>query len=130
MLPAVSEFVPLPLAAVPIGLKTGATVRPFLSATRTPDRIAETAKDFEATFLSLLLKEMRQTLDTEGGGGLFAGDTGDVQGGLFDLYLGKHLADAGGVGFAPAIERQLRYTTNARPVAPPARASLAGPTSG
>ncbi len=124
MFPLADRFVPLPSAAGPIRLKTGATVPP------TDDRIAATAKDFEATFLSLLLKEMRQTLDTEGGGGLFAGDTGDVQGGLFDLYLGKHLADAGGVGFAPAIERQLRYTTNARPVAPPARASLAGPTSG
>ena len=124
MLPLADRFVPLPPAAAPIRLKTGATVPP------TDDRIAATAKDFEATVLSLLLKEMRQTLDTEGGGGLFAGDTGDVQGGLFDLYLGQHLADAGGVGFAPAIERQLRYTTNARPVAPPARASLAGPTSG
>ena len=124
MFPLADRFVPLPPAVAPIRLKTGATVPP------TDDRIAATAKDFEATFLSLLLKEMRQTLDTEGGGGLFAGDTGDVQGGLFDLYLGKHLADAGGVGFAPAIERQLRYTTNALPVAPPARASLAGSTSG
>ena len=124
MLPLADRFVPLPPAAAPMRLKTGATVPP------TDDRSAATAKDFEATFLSLLLKEMRQTLDTEGGGGLFAGDTGDVQGGLFDLYLGKHLADAGGVGFAPAIERQLRYTKNALPVAPTARASLAGPTSG
>jgi len=124
MFPLADRFVPLPPAVAPIRLKTGATVPP------TDDRIAATAKDFEATFLSLLLKEMRQTLDTEGGGGLFAGDTGDVQGGLFDLYLGKHLADAGRVGFAPAIERQLRYTTNALPVAPPARASLAGSTSG
>ncbi len=124
MFPLADRFVPLPPAAAPMRLKTGATVPP------TDDRSAATAKDFEATFLSLLLKEMRQTLDAEGGGGLFAGDTGDVQGGLFDLYLGQHLADAGGVGFAPAIERQLRYTTNARPVSPPARASLAGPTSG
>ena len=124
MFPLADRFVPLPSAAAPMRLKTGATVPP------TDDRTAATAKDFEATFLSLLLKEMRQTLDTEGGGGLFAGDTGDVQGGLFDLYLGQHLAAAGGVGFAPAIERQLRYTKNALPVASPARASLAGPTSG
>jgi peptidoglycan hydrolase FlgJ len=51
---------------------------------------------------------MRQTLDPDSG--LFPGDTGDVQGGLFDLYLGKHLADIGGVGMAAALERNLRNT--------------------
>ena len=50
-------------------------------------RFNETANEFEATFLSMLLKEMRQTLDPDGG--LFPGDSGDVQGGLFDrLHLG------------------------------------------
>jgi len=62
----------------------------------------------EATFLSMLLKEMRETLDPEGG--LFPGDSGDVQGGLFDLYMSKHLADAGGVGMADAIVRQMQAT--------------------
>jgi flagellar protein FlgJ len=69
-------------------------------------RLANMAKEFEATFLSLLLKEMRQTLDADGG--FFPGDTGDVQGGLFDLYLGRHLADAGGVGLAAALVRQMQ----------------------
>jgi peptidoglycan hydrolase FlgJ len=69
-------------------------------------RETDAAKELEATFLSLLLKEMRQTLEPEGG--LFPGDTGDVQGGLFDLYLGKHLADIGGVGMAASLERNLR----------------------
>jgi flagellar protein FlgJ len=76
------------------------------------------ARDFEATFLGMVLKEMRQTLDPDGG--LFAGDTGDVQGGLFDLYLGQHLAAAGGVGLATAITRQLGPdSTHARPAGPP-----------
>ncbi len=78
---------------------------------RKGDSIGETVSDFEAMFLSLLLKEMRQTLDD--GGGLFPGDTGDIQGGLFDQYLGKHLADAGGVGLAAALERQMNSGTNA-----------------
>lgn len=124
MIPLADRFVPLPPAAGPMRLKTGARV-----SASAPDQIAATAKDFEATFLSLLLKEMRQTLDPDGGG-LFAGDTGDVQGGLFDLYLSQHLADAGGIGLAPAIERQLRYTTNARALPPPAGANPPGPTSG
>lgn len=66
-------------------------------------------------FLSLLLKEMRQSLEPDG---LFAGDAGDVQGGLFDLYLSKHLADAGGVGLAAAVERQLSPPTDVPPVRP------------
>ena len=78
----------------------------------------------------MLLKEMRQTLEQDGG--LFPGDTGDVQGGLFDLYLGKHLADSGGFGLAAVLERQLRHTyapaTGLGP--PPARAAVAGPTVG
>lgn len=103
-------------APIPTSPESGATFH------RPDPRLAETAKELEATFLSLLLKEMRQTLD-EDGGGLFPGDTGDVQGGLFDLYLGKHLADAGGVGMAAALGRDLRNTTYAP-------APSRGPTGG
>lgn len=79
----------------------GATVRQAADAAK----VAEVAKEFEANFLGLLLKQMRETLEPDGG--LFPGDTGDVQGGLFDLYMGRHLADAGGVGMAAALARQM-----------------------
>ena len=62
------------------------------------------AKDFEALFLSQIIKGMRQSLEP---GSMFAGDSGDVQGGLFDQYMGKHLAEAGGVGLAATIKRQM-----------------------
>ena len=78
-------------------------------------RLKEMAKEMEATFLSMLLKEMRQTLDPEEGG-LFPGDTADVQGGLFDQYMSQHLADGGGVGLAAALIRQMQATA---PKAPP-----------
>lgn len=79
----------------------GATVR------KTPEaRVKEMAREFEATFLSMLLKEMRQTLEPDGG--LFPGDSGDVQGGLFDSFLSRHLAASGGVGLAAVLERQIR----------------------
>jgi flagellar protein FlgJ len=64
------------------------------------------AREFEATFLSMILKEMRESLDPEVG--LFPGDSGDVQGGLFDLFLGKHMAESGGVGLAAALVRQMQ----------------------
>jgi flagellar protein FlgJ len=82
------------------------------------------AKEFEATFLSMLLKEMRQTLDPDGG--LFPGDGGDVQGGMFDMFMGSHLADAGGVGLADALVRQLRSSA----YAPPPDRPAAGPAAG
>ena len=67
------------------------------------------ATGFESMFASLILKEMRQTLDP---GTLFAGDAGDVYGGLFDMYMGQHMAASGGLGIAAAVRRQLDKTTN------------------
>jgi peptidoglycan hydrolase FlgJ len=89
--------------SAPLAAKAGATVQGKPDA-----RLKNMAGEMEATFLSMLLKEMRATLDSENeGGGLFPGDTGDVQGGLFDLYLGRHMAEAGGVGMATALVRQM-----------------------
>lgn len=116
--PAFSPRTPLPSNSSP------STLDPNPDARRT----ADTAREMEATFLTMLLKEMRQTLDTDGDGGLFPGDTGDVQGGLFDLYLGKHLADSGGFGLAAAIDRQLRTPHAADHRPPPAGGTVAGST--
>lgn len=66
--------------------------------------VEEAAKQFEGLLLTQLLKEMRQTLQP---GGMFAGDAGDVQGGLFDLFLSQHLTQAGGFGLAEMLKRQL-----------------------
>jgi flagellar protein FlgJ len=99
----VERIAQLALPPLPPEANPGATVQ------RTPDaRVRDMARELESTFLSMLLKEMRQTLEGEG---LFPGDTGDVQGGLFDLFLGKHLADSGGVGLAAAVQRQMQPVT-------------------
>ncbi len=105
--------------AEPLALpdRPGATVKPVSAA-----RAAEAAKETEATFLALLLKQMRESLDTEDGGGLFPGDTGDVQGGLFDQFLSLHLAEAGGVGMAAALARQLHGPAPETHTDAPARA--------
>lgn len=79
----------------------GAPARPADAAT-----IDRVATSFESMFASLLVKQMRQTLDE---GGLFGQDTSDIQGGLFDLYLGQHMAQAGGLGIAAMIKRQLQH---------------------
>lgn len=88
--------------SLPLAGKASATVKSAGDA-----KLKEMATEMEATFLALLLKEMRETLDPEDGG-LFPGDTGDVQGGLFDLFLSRHMADSGGVGMAASLIRQMQ----------------------
>jgi peptidoglycan hydrolase FlgJ len=94
----------------PLTGKSGATVHDAAAATK----LKNTAKEFEATLLSMMLKEMRQTLDEDGG--LFPGDSGDVQGGLFDMFMGRHLADSGGIGLATYLIQHMRATPSAKPI--------------
>lgn len=64
--------------------------------------------DFESTFLSMLLKEMRQTLEP---GSLFSHDTSDVLGGLFDMFMSQHLAQGKILGIADMVTKQLAPKT-------------------
>jgi flagellar protein FlgJ len=66
--------------------------------------VKSVAAEFEAVFASLLLKHMR---DTIGGDGLFSGENSDVYGGLFDMYMGRHLAQSGGLGIGKMVEQYL-----------------------
>jgi flagellar protein FlgJ len=130
-MPAPEGISPITALSPPLRLQSGATVKETGHA-----KLREMATELEATFLGMLLKEMRETLDPDSGG-LFPGDTGDVYGGLFDLYLGRHLAQSGGVGMAAALMRQLQppppasttTTTNSihalapRSIVPPASAT-------
>jgi Rod binding domain-containing protein len=69
------------------------------------EKVKEVAKDFESLLLGELLKQSRAGLDKEGG--LFAGDKTDSYGALFDFFLGKQLASAGGLGLADYLGQQL-----------------------
>ena len=65
---------------------------------------ARVAEDFEGVFASLLLKEMRKTLEP---GTLFGEDSGDVYGGLFDMYLGQQMTQSGGFGLAKMVRESM-----------------------
>jgi flagellar protein FlgJ len=90
--------------------------RADLSAASPPARDAqaaqETATQFESVFLSLLLKEMRQT---QQGDGLFAGESSDTYGGMFDLYVGDHLAKSGGLGIARLVTESIERMKTVTP---------------
>jgi Rod binding domain-containing protein len=81
------------------------------------------ATAFESVFLSLLMKQMRQTLSE---GSMFDQDKGDVLGGLFDHYLGQHLAPAGALGIAAMVKKNWEMRGDHAHQQPPATPARAG----
>lgn len=68
------------------------------------DEIEQVAGEFETLFTTLLLKEMRKTLEPDT---LFGKDPGDVYGGLFDMFLGQSIAQSGGLGVGAMVQSYL-----------------------
>ena len=60
------------------------------------------AKEFESVFVSMLVKEMRNTLED----GFFSSESSDVLGGMFDQYLGQHLAESSPIGIHELLMSQ------------------------
>ena len=87
---------PLPLAEVAGGVQ--AQPKPPI-----PDS-EKAAKDFEGVFMSMMLKEMRQTLEK---GSMFGEDSSDIFGGMFDQFIGQHMAESGGMGMARMVKDSL-----------------------
>lgn len=73
---------------------------------------AELSRDFDSILTSMLVKELRSTLDD----GLFAVDKTDSLGAIFDIYMGQALAQSGGLGLGDAIVSQLLDEQLPRPI--------------
>ncbi|MFN9721176.1 MAG: hypothetical protein ACK58L_20960 [Planctomycetota bacterium] len=58
-------------------------------------KAAEAIEKMEGMFLSMMLKELRKS---EMGDGFFPGDKSDTYGGIFDMYVGDHLAKTTDIG--------------------------------
>ena len=67
----------------------------------TPEEIRTAGKEFESVFMSMLLKNMRSTVSEDG---MFAGDSSDTFGGMFDLFMSQHLAQTDSLGIGKMIE--------------------------
>ena len=74
------------------------------------DQLTKVATDFESLFASQLLKEMRKSLDS---GTMFGSDSADVYGGMFDMFLGKQMAQNGGFGLAKMLRETLQKNSPA-----------------
>ncbi len=91
------------LMSKPLPLSETATSNPFKPTAKLSSN-EKVAKDFESLFTSMVLKEMRNSLEP---GSLFAEDSNDVYGGMFDQYMGEHMSNAGGLGLAKMIRESL-----------------------
>jgi Rod binding domain-containing protein len=83
----------------------GAAADPRALATRA-GRDDTVAQGFESMFASLLIKQMRQSLEPDT---MFGQDNGDVLGGMFDFFLGQHLARSGALGIGAMVQRQMPH---------------------
>ena len=66
------------------------------------------AKEFEAVFMSMLVKQMRETLDE----GFFSKESSDTFGGMFDLYMGQHAAGSGSLGIEKMVATYMQRQAN------------------
>ena len=74
---------------------------------KSKESIKSVSNEFESIFYSILLKEMRQSVSGDEDGGLFPGENSDTLGGMFDLFLGQHLASSSQLGISQIIERYM-----------------------
>jgi len=98
-----------------------------------PARLREAAKEFEALFLSYMLKVMRESI---GESGLVEGGLGqDIYTELFDQELARSLAGNGALGIADLLMRKLADSEptvipDPQPLTAPAAPANAGHDSG
>lgn len=64
----------------------------------------DVATHFEGVFMSMMLKEMRATLSD----GLFGKEASDTFGALFDMHMGQHLAEQGGIGIREMVAAEYK----------------------
>ena len=82
--------------------------RDFAKQAESKSEIEAVASEFEGVFLSMVMKEMRQTLSE---GGFFEGESSDSFGGMFDMFVGEHLAKSQPLGISQLLLQQ--YEKNA-----------------
>ena len=74
----------------------------------------EVSKQFEGVFISLLVKEMRNTTEE---GGFFGSESTDSFGSMFDMYMGEHLAEAQPLGISSLWVQQYEMNSNSNETA-------------
>lgn len=93
--------------------KTGQQAQEALLAKNAPpakakaDEAYKAAQQFEAIFLRMVVKDMRENATSMTGGGMMGEGAGaDVREGWFDTFMSDHLATTGQVGLADSLYRE------------------------
>jgi peptidoglycan hydrolase FlgJ len=89
-----------------------------------PETLKKVAQQFEALFLEMMLKSMREA---KLGEGIFDSDASEFYQGMFDKQVAMDLAQGSGngLGIAELLVRQLSSQSSGGPKAPPPAAALA-----
>lgn len=83
-------------ALTPLGQEGGLPTR---------ERAVEVAEQFEAIFVQMLVKDMRESNEAFGEGFFVDGAGSSIQTSLFDSMLSEKIAGTGRIGFADALVR-------------------------
>ena len=91
----------------PIAVAPTLTPTPASSAAELAKRgqIKQTARDFEASFLSIMMQQMFAGLKTDGPFGGGAGE--EMFRSVLTDAMAKQMSRAGGIGIAPTVEREM-----------------------
>ncbi|MCC9602948.1 rod-binding protein [Stieleria sp. JC731] len=80
--------------------------------TASAENIQEIGQEFESVFVSMLLKEMRNSLDE----GFFGGEASDSFGGMFDMFIGQHLSKSNALGVGQMLAEQYNSQQDGKPL--------------
>jgi len=81
------------------------------AASNSPTALRAVGKHFEALFIQMMLKSMRQASP---GDPLFGGKEGELYRDLFDKQISEDLSSHGGIGLADIIVRQLQHDSRSQ----------------
>lgn len=85
-------------------VKTDKPAAPKNSVVKDSEKSAKVRKvieEFEGVFMSMMIKQLRET---DNGEGFFPGDHSDTYGGMFDMFMGQHLARGSQTGLEKLFE--------------------------
>ncbi|OYP35229.1 rod-binding protein [Rhodopirellula sp. MGV] len=104
----ISSSMPTPMPAGASAISSGSIGNGFAASAQNMEQVGN---EFESVFVSMLLKEMRNSLDE----GFFGGESSDSFGGMFDMFIGKHLAESNAIGIGQMLAEQYASQQDGKP---------------
>lgn len=81
--------------------KPAASKNSVLKDSEKSEKVRKVIEEFEGVFMSMMIKQLRET---DNGEGFFPGDHSDTYGGMFDMFMGQHLARGSRTGLEALFE--------------------------